>query len=81
VTATVAIEALVVVVAATAFGGLASLGTVVPYSVVKTDGWLPGSGPGWYVGVCAVALLVGIGTAVAATRRVTAVPALRPQLV
>ena len=81
ITATVAVEAGVLVVAALFFGGLASLGTVIPYSVVKTDGWLSGSGPGWFLVVGAVAVLVTLGTAVAATRRAVAGPALRPHLV
>nr|WP_246406153.1 FtsX-like permease family protein [Modestobacter versicolor] len=79
-TATVSIEALVLLVAALVFGGLASLGTVVPFSVAKTDGWLSGSGPGWFLGVAAVALVVTVGTAALGTRRATAGPALRPQL-
>jgi putative ABC transport system permease protein len=78
-TTVAAIEASAVVAAAVLFGGLAALGTVVPYSVVKTDGWLSVSGPGWFLGVCAVAALVAVGTAVGATRRATAGPALRPQ--
>jgi putative ABC transport system permease protein len=60
-------------------GGLAAIGTVVPYSVVKTDGWLAVSGPGWFLGVCAVAALVAVGTAIGATRRAIAGPALRPR--
>ncbi|MEU2351195.1 ABC transporter permease [Modestobacter sp. NPDC049651] len=76
-TTTVAAEAAVLVLTALLFGGLAALGTVVPYSVVKTDGWLAGDGPGLFLGVAAVAVLVTVGTAVAATRRVTAGPALR----
>lgn len=78
-TTVAAVEASVVVAAAVVFGGLAALGTVVPYSVVRTDGWLSVSGPGWFLGVCAVAALVAVGTAVGATRRATAGPALRPQ--
>ena len=69
----------VLLLAALLFGGLASLGTVVPYSVVKTEGWLSVDGPGWYVAVAGVAAVVTVVTAVAATRRVTAAPALRPQ--
>ena len=76
----VARESLVVLVVATVFGGLAALGTVVPYSLVKTDGWLAVSGPGWLLGVLAVAGVVTLGTAVVATRRATAEPGGRPLL-
>ena len=76
---TVAVESLLLVAAALLFGGLAALGTVIPYSVVKTDGWLSVAGPGWYLTVGAVAAAVTLGTALAATRRATAAPALRPQ--
>ena len=77
---TMAAEAAVLVLAAVVFGGLASLGTVVPYSIVKTDGWLSGSGPQWFLAVAAVALTVTVGTAAWGTRRATAGPAVRPQL-
>jgi putative ABC transport system permease protein len=80
-TAVVAVEAGVLLVTAIVVGGSAALGTVIPYSVVKTDGWLSGSGPGWFLAVVAVAVLVTLGTAVAATRRAVHGVALRPPLV
>ncbi|MGY1602361.1 ABC transporter permease [Geodermatophilus sp. SYSU D00815] len=70
-------ESAVLLVAALVLGGLASLGTVIPYSVAKTDGWLPTS-PWLFLGVAAVAVAVALGTAVAATRRAVAGPVLRP---
>ncbi len=74
------VESVVLLAAALVAGGLASLGTVVPYSVVKTDGWLSVEDPGWYLAVAAVAAVVTLGTALLATRRATAGPALRPHL-
>jgi predicted lysophospholipase L1 biosynthesis ABC-type transport system permease subunit len=76
---TAAAEAGILLVAALVFGGLASLGTVIPYSVVKTDGWLPTS-PWLFLGIAAVAVVIALGTAVAATRRAVAAPVLRPSL-
>jgi putative ABC transport system permease protein len=76
----VAAESAVLVVAALVFGGLAALVTAIPYSVVRTDGWLPGTGPWVFLGVAAVAVVVTVGAAVAATRRATAGTALRPSL-
>ena len=79
-TATVSIEAAVLVVTALLFGGLAALGTVVPFSLVKADRLLAGSGPEWFLAVAAVAATVAVGTAALGTRRGTAGPAVRPAL-
>lgn len=56
------VEGGLIAVTGIVLGGLASLGTVIPYAVVKTDGWLPTSGPWLFLGVCAVALAVTLGT-------------------
>ena len=49
-------------------GSVASLATVVPYSIVRLDRVLPDSGVGTYVGIVVVALAVTLGSGLAATR-------------
>ncbi|MGY1619229.1 FtsX-like permease family protein [Geodermatophilus sp. SYSU D00691] len=72
-------ETAVLLVTALVFGVLAALGTVIPYSIAKTDGWLPTT-PWLLLGVVVVAVVVALGTAVVATRRAVAGPVLRPSL-
>jgi hypothetical protein len=73
-TAMIGYEGALIVAVGIVVGGLASLGTVIPYSVVKTDGWLPGNGPGLYLGVCATAIVVTVGTSIVVARRAVAPP-------
>lgn len=58
-------------------GSLASLATVVPYSMVRLDRVLPDTGVGTYVGIVVVALAVTLGSALGATRIALRTPAVQ----
>ena len=69
VTSMAGIEAALVAATGIVVGGIAALGAVVPYTVVKTPGYLPTVWPWLFPAVAAVAGAVTVGTAVTATRR------------
>jgi predicted lysophospholipase L1 biosynthesis ABC-type transport system permease subunit len=69
VTSMAGVEAALVAVTGIVVGGVASLGAVVPYTIVKTPGLLPTVWPWLFPAVGAVAAVVTLGTAVTATRR------------
>lgn len=69
VTSMAGIEAAMVAATGIVVGGIAALGAVVPYTIVKTPGLLPTVWPWLFPAVGAVAAAVTVGTAVAATRR------------
>lgn len=69
VTSMAGIEAAMVAATGIVLGGVAALGAVVPYTIVKTPGYLPTVWPWLFPAVAAVATAVTVGTAVTATRR------------
>jgi putative ABC transport system permease protein len=69
VTSMAGIEAALVAATGVVVGGIAALGAVVPYTIVKTSGYLPTVWPWLFPAVAAVAGAVTVGTAVTATRR------------
>jgi putative ABC transport system permease protein len=76
VVATNCLEAALVVVTGLVVGGVASLGTIVPYSVVKLDRVVPDVTALWWVLVWTVAVLVTVGGTWVAVRRAMREPAL-----
>jgi putative ABC transport system permease protein len=68
-------EAVLIAATGIVVGGVASLGCVVPYTIVKTSGVLPTAWPWLFPVVAVVAATVTVGTAVVATRRVVRSPA------
>ncbi len=76
VVATNCLEAALVVVTGLVVGGVASLGTIVPYSVVKLDRVVPDVSALWWVLVWTVAVLVTVGSTWVAVRRAMRQPAL-----
>ena len=57
-------------------GSVASLGTVVPYSLVKLDRVVPDVSVLWLVLVWAAAVVLTVGSTFVAVRRAVATPAL-----
>jgi putative ABC transport system permease protein len=76
VVATNCLEAGLVVVTGLLVGGAASLGTIVPYSVVKLDRVVPDVSALWWVLVWAAAVLVTVGSTWVAVHRAMREPAL-----
>jgi putative ABC transport system permease protein len=74
---TVGAEGLVLTVTGVCCGTLAALAGIVPFTVVRTDGVLPGQMLGVWLAVVAVAATVTLGTALATARRVLRTPAVR----
>ncbi len=74
--AMVGYEAALILVTGIAFGALASLGTVIPFTVARTDGWWPGNGPGLFLAVSAAAVTLTLATALLAARRAVRAPVL-----
>ncbi|MFE6199943.1 FtsX-like permease family protein [Streptomyces sp. NPDC057838] len=70
-------EGLVLTVTGVCFGTLAALAGIVPFTVVRTDGVLPGQVLGVWLAVVAVAAAVTVGTGLATARRVLRTPAVR----
>ena len=76
VVATSTLEAALVAVTGLVVGGLASLGTVVPYSLVKLDRVVPDVTVLWWVLVWAAAVVLTVGSTLVAVRRAVRTPAL-----
>lgn len=76
VVAEVVLESVLMLVTSVVVGGLASLVTIIPFAIVKTDSWLPATGPVPFVGVVAAAAVVTVGTAAATVSRLVRRPAL-----
>ncbi|MFE6617787.1 FtsX-like permease family protein [Streptomyces sp. NPDC057740] len=72
---TVGAETLILTVTGVLFGMVAALAGIVPFTVVRTDGVLPGEAYGVAVAVIAVAASVTLGTALATARRMLRTPA------
>ncbi|MET9497085.1 FtsX-like permease family protein [Streptomyces sp. NPDC006552] len=73
--ATVALEGVVLTVTGVFFGTLAALAGIVPFTAVRTDGLLPGRGPGIWIAVVATAAAATLVTALVTARRGIRVPA------
>ncbi|GHH00983.1 transporter [Streptomyces lanatus] len=72
---TVGVEGLVLTVTGVLFGALAALAGIIPFTVVRSDGVLPGEVYGIGAAVVAVAAAVTLGTSLLTARRVLRVPA------
>ena len=72
---TVLLESLVLLVTGLVFGTIASLVTIVPYSITRTDSAWPSSGPGIWLGVAATAIVVTLEASLGTARRLLRVPA------
>jgi putative ABC transport system permease protein len=71
----VGVEGLVLTVTGVLFGALAALAGIVPFTVVRSDGVLPGEVYGIGAAVVAVAAAVTLGTSLATARRMLRTPA------
>jgi len=76
VVATNVLEAALVAVTGLVVGGIASLGTIVPYSLVKLDRVVPDVTALWWVLVWTLAVAVTVGSSWVAVRRAMRQPAL-----
>ncbi len=76
VVATNVLAAALVAVTGLVVGGVASLGTIVPYSIVKLDRAVPDVSVLWWALVWAVAVVVTVGSTWVAVRRAMRQPAL-----
>ncbi|MEV0174221.1 ABC transporter permease [Streptomyces sp. NPDC050803] len=74
---TVGTEALILTVTGVAFGALAALAGIVPFTMVRTNGVLPGEAYGIGAAVVAVAAATTLGTSLLTARRVLRTPAVR----
>ncbi|WP_369174569.1 FtsX-like permease family protein [Streptomyces sp. R28] len=66
---TVGVETLIITVAGTLFGMVAALAGIVPFTLVRTDGVLPGEVYGTGAAVVAIAAAVTLGTSLVTARR------------
>lgn len=73
--AMVGLEALVVAGTGVAAGAAASLVTIVPFTIARTDGVLPGTGLGVFAAVVAAAAGLTLASSVGAARRAVRPPA------
>ncbi|MFB7496173.1 FtsX-like permease family protein [Streptomyces sp. NPDC056161] len=73
---TVGAESVVLTVVGVALGSLAAPAGIVPFTMVRTDGTLPGRTLGIWLAVCAVAAAVTLGTSLLTARRVLRTPAI-----
>lgn len=76
VVATNCLEAVLVAVTGLLAGAVGSLGTILPYSIVKLDRVVPDVTPLWWVLVWTTAVLVTVGSTWVAVRRAMRQPAL-----
>ena len=67
---TVGLEAAVLVATGVLFGSLASLVTIVPYSIARTDSVVPTTGAGTYLAVVATAVALTLASTLGTARRV-----------
>lgn len=73
--ATVGCESLLVTATGVAFGTVAGLAGMIPFTVVRTDGVLPGQGIGIWLGTVAVASAATLLTTLGTARRTLRTPA------
>ncbi|MBD0844172.1 FtsX-like permease family protein [Streptomyces sp. TRM68416] len=74
---TVGVEALILTLTGLAFGALTALAGIVPFTMVRTDGVLPGEVYGIGATVAAVAAATTLGTSLITARRALRTPAVR----
>lgn len=74
---TVGTETLILTVSGVLLGMVAALAGIVPFTMVRTDGVLPGQAYGTAVAVVAIAATVTLGTSLATARRMLRTPAVR----
>ncbi|MFF3496533.1 FtsX-like permease family protein [Streptomyces sp. NPDC002795] len=67
--ATVRAEGALVVLTGIVAGAVAGMCTVIPYSMVRTDQWIPAVTPWLFVGIVAVAVTATLGAGLGSTRR------------
>ena len=72
----VSLESLVLAATGVLFGSLASIFTVVPFSIARTDSVLPDSTIAIYVAVVGAAVLLTLAASLGATRRALRTPAI-----
>ncbi|WP_406412243.1 FtsX-like permease family protein [Streptomyces sp. NBC_01614] len=72
---TVGTETLILTVSGVLLGMVAALAGIVPFTMVRTDGVLPGQTYGTAVAVVAIAATVTLGTSLATARRMLRTPA------
>ncbi|MFJ8630482.1 FtsX-like permease family protein [Streptomyces sp. NPDC093568] len=72
---TVAVEGVILTVTGVLFGALAALAGIVSFTVVRSDGVLPGEMYGIGAAIVAVAAAVTLGTSLATARRMLRTPA------
>ncbi|MEU8755828.1 FtsX-like permease family protein [Streptomyces chartreusis] len=72
---TVGVEGLILTVTGVVFGALAALAGIIPFTVVRSDGVLPGEVYGIGLAVVAVAAAVTLGTGLVTARRMLRTPA------
>ncbi|KOG41729.1 FtsX-like permease family protein [Streptomyces resistomycificus] len=72
---TVGAEGLILTVTGLAFGTLAALAGIIPFTLVRTDSVLPGQGLGIWLAVVSVAAAATLGTSLLTARRVLRTPA------
>ncbi|MGW4729403.1 FtsX-like permease family protein [Streptomyces shenzhenensis] len=73
---TVGVESAVLTVVGVLLGTVAALAGIVPFTMVRTGGTLPGQTLGIWLAVCAVAAAVTLGTSLGTARRVLRTPAI-----
>ncbi|GGS81542.1 transporter [Planobispora rosea] len=72
----VAGESAVLAATGVAFGTVAALATVIPFSIARTGSIVPGGGPVPYLVVVVIAAAIALAGSLAATRRALRVPAI-----
>lgn len=75
--AMVGLESIVLIVAGVLFGSIASLVTIVPFSIARTDSVLPNATIGIYFGVVTIATTLTLVSSLVATRRALRMPAVQ----
>ncbi|GGI97900.1 FtsX-like permease family protein [Streptomyces brasiliensis] len=72
---TVGVETAVLTAVGVLLGSVAALAGIVPFTMVRTDGVLPGQAPGIWLAVSSVAAAVTLGTSLGTARRALRTPA------
>lgn len=81
ITRIVAAEELAIVITGVVTGALAGLLTVIPYSVARTDAFLPDISPGIFLGIIGLVVVLTFGASLGAARQVMRQPTVQRTLV